>query len=306
MFKCLTVQHSNISTLEHFNKNKKMFKQILVALDLTEMDDFLLKYVLFLVEKFDAEKVYFVHNIKSYDLPEAIDVMLAEIGKPLEQLVSEEMTDKVEAVFSESDTKRYTVVKQSDSTAHTLTKVAKELKVDTIVLGKKNGFKGIGIQVNKVLRLTEKSVLLVPDWAAQSISKIVVPIDFSKHSKLVLNAAAAIAKDDESEVVPLHVYQLPRWFFPYVAEEKANKSLLENAKKSYEAISENTVSSPCVFLSGKDTGVARAVYGYAARHQADLVIMGLKGSNKVTGFQLGSVAAKISQMEWHVPVLLVR
>ena len=33
-----------------------LFKQILVALDLTEMDDFLLRYALFLVKKFKTEK----------------------------------------------------------------------------------------------------------------------------------------------------------------------------------------------------------------------------------------------------------
>ncbi len=286
---------------------KKMFKRLLVALDLTEMDDFLLDYIQFFIHQFETKELYFVHNIKSYDLPDSIDVILAEIGKPLEQLVLEEMNEKIEGVFSESEVKRYTIVKQSASTAHTLTKVANELKVDAIVLGKKKAFKGTGVQVNKILRLTEKSVLLVPDWAYQRISKVVVPVDFSKHSKLVLNAAFEISESSKTDLVPLHVYQLPRWFFPYVPEEKANKSLLENAKKSYQKIINNTnINVECQFLSGEGKGIAQRIYDYAARNQADLLVIGLKGRNQVTGFQLGSVAAKVSQMEWHIPVLLIR
>ena len=284
-----------------------MFKQLLIALDLTEMDDYLLRYVLFLAEKFNTEKLYFIHNIKSYDLPDSIDTILLDIGKPLEQLVLEEVNEKVERVFGDSDVKRYTIVKQSSSTAHTLTKIASELDVDSIVLGKKNAFKGTGIQVNKILRLTEKSVLLVPDYAHYNISKVIAPVDFSKHSELVITKAFNIAEQDNDELVPVHVYQLPRWFFPYVPEEKANKSLLETAKKSYQKIVKGTeIKADCQFLSGQGKGVARTIYDYATRNQADFIVIGLKGRNQVTGLQLGSVAAKVSQLEWHVPVLLVR
>ena len=101
-----------------------MFKQLLIALDLTEMDDYLLRYVLFLAEKFNTEKLYFIHNIKSYDLPDSIDKILLDIGKPLEQLVLEEVNEKVERVFGDSDVKRYTIVKQTSYTEHTLTKIA--------------------------------------------------------------------------------------------------------------------------------------------------------------------------------------
>ena len=284
-----------------------MFKQLLIALDLTEMDDYLLRYVLFLAKKFDTEKLYFIHNIKSYDLPDSIDTILLDIGKPLEQLVLEEVNEKVERFFGDSDVKRYTIVKQSASTAHTLTRIASELEVDSIVLGKKNAFKGTGIQVNKILRLTEKSVLLVPDYAHYSISKVIAPVDFSRHSELVITKAFNIAEQDNDELVPVHVYQLPRWFFPYVPEEKANKSLLETAKKSYQkTISTTEIKADCQFLSGQGKGVARTIYDYATRNQVDFIVIGLKGRNQVTGLQLGSVAAKVSQLEWHVPVFLVR
>lgn len=286
-----------------------LFKQILVALDLTEMDDFLLRYVLFLVKKFKTEKIYLVHNIKRYDLPEAIDELLIEIGKPLEQLITESLAEKVENIFSESDIKPSILVKHSDSTAHTLTDVAEKLKVDTIILGKKNAFKGTGLQVDKILRLTNQSVLLVPDWAFNNnITNLVVPIDFSKHSKKLLSVAQDIASTATANLGAVHVYELPRWFFPYIPEEKANISLLKNAEKSYQKLadSRDLQDTKCVFLSGKDKGVAKTIQAYAVKQKADFVILGLKGKNQFAGFQLGSVAVKTSQLDWQIPVLFVR
>jgi nucleotide-binding universal stress UspA family protein len=284
-----------------------VFKQILVALDLTEMDDFLLRYVLFLVKKFKTERIYFVHNIKRHDLPEAIDDLLIEIGKPLEQLITEELKEKVESVFSESNVAQSILVKHSDSTAHTLTEIAKELTVDTIILGKKNAFKGTGLQVDKILQLTNQSVLLVPDYGFDNITNLVVPIDFSKHSKKLLNIAQDIANTAVANLETVHVYELPRWFFPYVPEEKANVSLLKDAEKSYQKLVATTdlKDVKCMFFSGKDKGVAKTIKAYAVKQKADFVILGSKGKNQLTGFQLGSVAVKVSQLDWHVPVLFV-
>jgi nucleotide-binding universal stress UspA family protein len=285
-----------------------LFKKILVALDLTEIDDFLLRYVLFLVEKFKTEKVWFVHNIKRYDLPESIDDLLVEIGKPLEQLITEELQEKVGSVFSNSSVEPSVLVKYSDSTSHTLRNIAENLEVDTLVMGKKNALKGTGIQVGKILRSTKQSILLVPDCQVDDMTNLVVPIDFSEHSKNLLNIAQEIANTVTANLQPAHVYQLPRWFFPYIAEEKANVSLLTAAEKSYQKLmaSTNLEGLECVYLHGKDKGTAKTIQAYAVKQKSNLIVLGSKGKNRVTGLQLGSVAEKFSQLDWHIPVLFVR
>jgi nucleotide-binding universal stress UspA family protein len=218
------------------------------------------------------------------------------------------LKEKVESVFRESEIKPSILVKHSDSTAYTLTNMAEKLKVDTIVLGKKNGFKGTGVQVDKVLQSTNQSVLLVPDSLPHELMKLVVPIDFSKHSKKLLNTAQSIAKKASINLETIHVYELPRWFFPYVPEEKANASLLKDAEKLYQklVVSTELEHTKCTFLSGKDKGIAKTIQAYAAKQKADFLVLGSKGKNQLTGFQLGSVAVKISQLDWQIPVLLVR
>ena len=46
--------------------------RLLVALDLTEMDDTLIRYTSFIAKLFKADKVYFFHVADSYDLPEEV------------------------------------------------------------------------------------------------------------------------------------------------------------------------------------------------------------------------------------------
>ncbi|PAM94734.1 universal stress protein, partial [Flavobacterium sp. IR1] len=59
---------------------KKNYKNILVALDLSNMDEVLIKYASFIAERLKAEKVYFVHNIKKYEISELFEEQLKDVN----------------------------------------------------------------------------------------------------------------------------------------------------------------------------------------------------------------------------------
>jgi hypothetical protein len=46
---------------------------ILVALDLSDIDDTLINYASFIAETLKVDKVYFVHNIKKYEISELFE-----------------------------------------------------------------------------------------------------------------------------------------------------------------------------------------------------------------------------------------
>ncbi|APG58888.1 hypothetical protein [Christiangramia salexigens] len=74
------------------------FNNILVALDLSEMDTTLIRYASFISEKLGADKVYFVHNIKKYEISELFEEQLKDIN--LDKIISEEIDEKVSENFS--------------------------------------------------------------------------------------------------------------------------------------------------------------------------------------------------------------
>lgn len=72
-------------------------KNILVALDLSDTDDTLINYASFIADTLQAEKVYFVHNIKKYAISELFEEQLRDLN--LDELIGDELNDKVEATF---------------------------------------------------------------------------------------------------------------------------------------------------------------------------------------------------------------
>ena len=73
-------------------------KNILVALDLSSIDNHLIEYSSFLAEKLEAENVYFVHNIKKYEISELFEEELNKIN--LDQLIGDELNEKIEQRFT--------------------------------------------------------------------------------------------------------------------------------------------------------------------------------------------------------------
>jgi hypothetical protein len=55
-------------------------KNILVALDLTDIDNTLIEYASFIAESLKVEKVYFVHNIKKYEISELFEEQLKNLN----------------------------------------------------------------------------------------------------------------------------------------------------------------------------------------------------------------------------------
>ncbi|MDP5045337.1 MAG: universal stress protein, partial [Leeuwenhoekiella sp.] len=60
-------------------------KNILVALDLSSIDKYLIEYSSFLAEKLAVENVYFVHNIKKYEISDLFEEELQKVN--LDQLI---------------------------------------------------------------------------------------------------------------------------------------------------------------------------------------------------------------------------
>jgi hypothetical protein len=52
----------------------------LVALDLSDIDNTLIEYASYIADTLKAKKVYFVHNIKKYEISELFEEQLKDIN----------------------------------------------------------------------------------------------------------------------------------------------------------------------------------------------------------------------------------
>lgn len=288
-----------------------IFKNIIIGLDLTKMDDALLHYISFLVRAFDTQKVCFVHNIKTMDLPEDWEDILSDDFSSLEKLIEENIEEQVNKHFE--DDFEYTIrITKSDYTAHAIATLANELWADTIIVGKKLEYRGTGIQANKLVSIAKCNVLFVPETAMSKIENILVPIDFSKHSRFSIGYARTVAKMLGASFALLNVFRLPQRYFPYIEEDEAAfEKMLQHAKKSYQqflAKFKKPINDAmhCYFEPAKNKSITQIIVRQVKKYHSDLVIIGVKGRNKMPILVVGSVTTRLVSSELSVPLLVIK
>jgi universal stress protein A len=142
------------------------------------------------------------------------------------------------------------------------------------------------------------------------LKRILVATDFSRHSRVALDYAAAFSKAFNAEVVLCHVLEKPDFLsqLPPVSEGYFPPNLSEMQEKHARVQCEQVLAAAglsqarVLLVHGNPAGeIAKA----AADEKVDLVIVGTHGRGALAHILLGSVAEKIVRSA-PCPVLTVR
>jgi nucleotide-binding universal stress UspA family protein len=112
------------------------YKRLMVGLDLTAMDEVLIRTAAAWQELTGAEKIYFVHVGRDLYWPEGIMQTLPSEGKPIDESLLAAMQAKVRAVFGEAPKAEIACEVIEGSPLAQLTHWAKVKKIDLILVGK--------------------------------------------------------------------------------------------------------------------------------------------------------------------------
>lgn len=140
------------------------------------------------------------------------------------------------------------------------------------------------------------------------MKKIIVPIDFSKHSENALKTAALLAKKSNATLIVLHMLNLqeislsesPSYqqeksvFYLKLAEQKIEKFL----DKPYL---ENIKVTPLI----KHYKVFNEINTIATEIKADLIVMGSHGATGLKEFFIGSNTEKVIRSS-EIPILVIK
>lgn len=141
-----------------------------------------------------------------------------------------------------------------------------------------------------------------------NVRRILCPIDFSKHADLVVEWAAHLAEEHDSELILLHAYHLPVEFqqlegaylpadFWDSVKEEAETGLARYA----ESIRATGIAVRQVVREGYPASV---IEEEAVQEKADMIVMGSRGLSGLKHLLLGSIAERVVQKA-HCPVLTV-
>jgi len=140
------------------------------------------------------------------------------------------------------------------------------------------------------------------------MKKIIVPVDFSKHSEYALKTAVQLAKKNKTEVIVLHMLELYENLLSEsnIAQQEKAIFLLKLAKKRFKRfLNQNYLKGIKITPIIKHFKVFSEVNEIAKEENADLIIMGSHGVSGAKEFFIGSNTEKVIRFS-EIPILVIK
>lgn len=286
------------------------FRTALAGLDLTEMDDHIIRYAAMMCRALSVEKIVFVHIAKSLELPQKVLKEYPDLLAPLDESIQMDLQKKIGSFFDTApNTEVIIEVKEGDPIEKIL-RLTKIKEVDLILMGRKRSLKGSGIVSSRIARKSPCSLLLIPENSPHLISKIMVPVDFSRHSALAVSCAGHISEATGAELFFTNVYKVPSGYHATGKSYQEFASIMEHhAHHDYQDFlvrHQLTKEVPCFYLLSKDGDYAERLYQYSRDIQADLIVLGSRGRTSAAVVLIGSLAEKLTYLDHDIPLFIVK
>ncbi|MCX2679560.1 universal stress protein [Galbibacter sp. EGI 63066] len=282
-------------------------KNILVALDLSSMDKYLIRYASFIAEHLEVENVYFVHNIKKYEISTLFEEQLKDIN--LDDVIGDELKEVIEEHFT-APVDWEVLISEDPNTESLIQYISQKYMIQLTLLGNKRKSKGSGILSSKLLRILKCHVLTIPEGTEPKIERIWVGTDFSKAFKKTLPLLKQISKKLKTVIEVAHVYTIPMQFSPYVSKENMMKKIETHTEKRSKKFFEKTELKDGMeelhILETKDASIAERLLQNASEAGADILVVADKGRNNFSSLLVGSVAEELFNEKPRLPILIVK
>lgn len=294
-------------------EDKFELKKILVSLDLSEIDEVLIRIASYTARMMGSDRVYFMHIAKKLDMPQELRELWGDRLAPVDENIQHGLNQHVQQFFEPVPECETLIEVHEGNPVDRLLKLANQKDVDLLVVGNKAERPATGAVAEKVLKAANRSVLMVPEQLPDQMDRILVPVDFSDHSLRALRQALKIQANSP---IPLqvkcqHVYHLPAgWHTSGKSEKEFADIMCQHAKKDYQKFLAKLPAQyhniPCVFTRDNNNDPVREIFNQAVREQADLIIVGSKGKSAAAAVLMGSVADRLATTNTSIPLLIVK
>ncbi len=280
---------------------------ILVAMDMSPMDEALIQYIGVARNIYPNANFTFLHNIKMSELP-------PEYKSPEKlETISKSITERIHEMIETAGTvpQGYKVEVSSLSfTEHAFLNTSKKIGAHLAIVGNKQNLEGDGGMARKLIRMWRIATLLVPETFNKKPQKLMQAIDFSKYTPTINRVSAQIILHNQlgiKKVEPVYVSKVSWQFFPGPGEKEIKKIIEDDTKaKKARWQKENPASEPLTVLSGNEKSIAIILTEYINQTKVDLAILGVLGVSSLTGLFLGSVSNQLISQETDACILLVK
>lgn len=286
--------------------------RVLVAVDLTEMDETLVQYITLLSNKISVDRIYFFNVMKNLELPDHITKKYPDLVAPMDEATKKEIQYTIDEEAGNQLKAEYEIKVTDGNSAEKILKWAKIKEVDLIVLGNKSGLDGEGIVSGKVVKLAPCSVVMVPEVLPSNLQKIVVPIDYSASSKLAFEFSLYMVSNiPDLALTCLNIFEVPTGY--HVSGKSFDEFaeiMRQNAEDSFdEFISQYDTKGAKIkakYELDKKGNIAKRIYQFSVKEKASAIVIGSKGRTQAAAILLGSIAEKLVKLNAQIPLIVVK
>ncbi|NER80480.1 MAG: universal stress protein [Leptolyngbya sp. SIO1D8] len=271
-------------------------------------DNYIIKNVANLAEKFRPENLHFVHVSHKPDIPDEVLRDIPDLQIPELTYYKTKIQHYIDENFNSHSDVKIHVVEGNPFTE--LLRLMNKLPCDLVIVGNK-GKENQGIITRKIARKAPCSVLFVPELFKESINSIVTPTDFSDYSNVALTTSRTIAKAYKDSVVHLlHVYKDSSKYLSQVFETVheidqilVKRSAIDQKLTTY---AQHRLNQYLEKIKGEESGIVPhitsiergkeigdAIDEWIKVNTPDMVVIGAKGQSAAGAVLLGSVSEQV-------------
>ncbi|RDV14772.1 universal stress protein [Pontibacter diazotrophicus] len=285
---------------------------LMVGLDMTPMDDTLIRYTAYLCNNPNIESVYFIHVEKSLEIPDELRKGFPEAA-PADVRIRKALEDKIMPYFAALPNVQISVLVEEGSPLKELLRWTKEKKANLVLVGRKLRLSGSGVLAQKLVRSGRTAVLFIPETSEPVLRRVVVSIDFSEYSIMALERVLhTTLLPPDIQVVCLHVYEVPSGYITLGESfEKFEERMRGFAQEKYNQLIQQF---PALQKRGEfkmvrrdnEDNIGELIVMEAKRAHADMLVIGAKGKTAAALFILGSVTEKVLRYDTDIPLTIFR
>ncbi len=286
-------------------------KKIVVCLDLSEIDETLIEYASLMCASTDAESLLFMHISKALEIPKEIRDEFPDLLPADNETVLKRINTSIEAGFDTSLNVTTEIILEEGSATQKISKYVKENDIDLVIIGRKINLTGTGIIPQKLIRLLNCNVLLIPEKNPMKIERILVPIDFSKQSGETVDMAIKLSRLLNLALIFQNVYILPSGYLSTGKTEAEFSEIMKShaqkdCEKFMKAFDLEGVKHEYIFTQDDNKRPAMEIYQTALKHKASIIMVGSKGTTGAANILLGSVAEQLANYDSEIPLLITK
>lgn len=229
--------------------------------------------------------------------------------------------DKLKSIVDQQDGQGVKLIAKQlrgVSAAETILEYETDNDIDLIVMGT-NGRRGIqhvflGSIAEEVVRFSKCPVLTIREQEKKvdlgAVERILIPIDFSEHSKIALTYGEEIQNIYSTKIDVLHIFEDMNHPVYYHSSEKEieefKNKLIKNSRSSIQRfLNEAKFEQNETEVHFREGHVAREITKFIEENNIDLVIIPSHGQSGLEHFLLGSISEKVVRRSM-CPVLTVK